>query len=86
MPDPKQVYQRPVFWLKDALNPHDIVHNSYNKATSARYDVFTRFVVMSLVRCLLDFADAEFTRDTNESLPRARSLYMQALDLLTYQS
>jgi hypothetical protein len=83
MPDPKQVYQRPVFWLKNALNPHDIVNNSYDKATTARYDVFTRFVIMSLVRCLLDFADSEFTRDTNESLPRARSLYAQALDLLS---
>ena len=35
-----------------------------------------------LVRCLLEFADAEFTQDTNESLPRARSLYIQALNLL----
>ncbi|MGL5861790.1 MAG: hypothetical protein ACRCY9_11115, partial [Phycicoccus sp.] len=38
--------------------------------------------VHSIVRCLLDFADAEFVQDTNESLPRARSLYLEALDLL----
>ena len=74
-PDPSPTYQRTVFWLAESLNPHDIA--------STRSDVYTRFVVTSLVRCFLEFADAEFTQDTNESLPRARSLYMQALDLLS---
>jgi hypothetical protein len=87
-PDPKLLYRRNVFWLKEPLNPHEIVNNSFidpgNPAnpSGARHDAYTRFVVISLVRCLLDFADAEFTQDTNESLPRARSLYMQALELL----
>lgn len=87
-PDPKLLYRRNVFWLKEPLNPHEIVNNSFidpgNPANpgGARHDAYTRFVVISLVRCLLDFADAEFTHDTNESLPRARSLYMQALELL----
>src|SRR4029453_153965 len=40
------------------------------------------FTLMALIRCLLDFADAEFTRSTSESLPRARALYVTALDLL----
>ncbi|MGA9772842.1 MAG: neuraminidase-like domain-containing protein [Blastocatellia bacterium] len=80
--DPKLLYQRNVYWLKDSLNPHDIVVRSYTNPNTARYDAYTRFVVISLVRCLLDFADTEFTHDTNESLPRARSLYMQALELL----
>ena len=74
MPAPSVTYQRNVFWLNEPLNPHMIV--------STRNDAYTRFVVISLVRCFLEFADAEFTRDTNESLPRARPLYMQALDVL----
>ncbi len=74
-PNPVQTYQRNVFWLKESLNPHVIA--------GGRNDSYTRFVVVSLARCFLEFADAEFTRDSNESLPRARSLYMQALDLLS---
>jgi hypothetical protein len=87
-PDPALLYRRNIFWLKDSLNPHEIVNNSYNDPGSpanprgARHGAYTRFVVISLARCLLDFADAEFASDTNESLPRARSLYMRALDLL----
>ena len=29
---------------------------------------YTRFTLQALVRCLLDYADAEFTRDTGEAL------------------
>ena len=36
----------------------------------------------ALVRCLLGAADKEFTRDTAESVARARVLYTTALDLL----
>jgi hypothetical protein len=87
-PDPKLLYRRNVLWLKEPLNPHEIVNNSFidpgNPAnpSGARHDAYTRYVVISLVRCLLEFADSEFTHDTNESLPRARTLYMQALELL----
>ena len=38
---------------------------------------------MAVVRCVLDFADAEFTRDSDESIPRARALYSTALYLLS---
>ena len=38
--------------------------------------------MISLVRCFEQFADAEFTRDTDESVARARALYQTALDLL----
>ncbi|WP_019501043.1 OmpL47-type beta-barrel domain-containing protein [Pseudanabaena sp. PCC 6802] len=62
-------------WLIQGLNPHDIA--------SKRANVYTRFSLMSLIRCFLDFADSEFTRSTNESLPRARSLYVSALELLS---
>ncbi|MGL5930098.1 MAG: OmpL47-type beta-barrel domain-containing protein, partial [Dermatophilaceae bacterium] len=81
-PNEPLLYERNVFWLAKELNPHEIVDASYQDAASARWDVHTRFVVHSIVRCLLDFADAEFVQDTNESLPRARSLYLEALGLL----
>src|SRR5262249_36483420 len=48
----------------------------------SRQNTYTRFTLLSLVRCLLEYADAEFTRDSAESLPRARTLYMTALELL----
>lgn len=69
-------YSRTDKWMteNDGLNPHDIA--------GKRANAYTRFTLMSLVRCLLDFADAEFTRETIESLPRARSLYLTALSLL----
>ena len=83
-PEPTRelVYERNVFWLTETLNAHDIVDESYQPNASPRYDVHTRFVLLSLVRCLLDFADSEFQQDTNEALPRARALYQQALDLI----
>jgi hypothetical protein len=68
-------YQRnPDNWLRVGLNPHEIV--------AVRAGAYTRFTLMALVRCYLDFADAEFTRDSSESVPRARALYGTALALL----
>jgi hypothetical protein len=67
-------YQRALNWLQDPLNPHEIA--------ATRPNTYTRFTLLSLVRCLLEFADAEFTSDTAESVPRARTLYMTALELL----
>jgi hypothetical protein len=61
-------------WLLDPLDPHRIA--------ATRRNSYTRFTVAQLVRCLLEFADSEFTRDTAESRPRARTLYLTALDLL----
>lgn len=68
------IYQQADDWLRDPLNPHLI-------AATRRYS-YTRFTLLSLVRCLLDYADSEFTQDTSESLARARTLYLTALDLL----
>jgi hypothetical protein len=67
-------YQRTDRWLLDGLDPHGIAQT--------RANAYTCFTVMTVIRCLLDFADAEFTRDTAESLPRARALYLSALELL----
>jgi hypothetical protein len=66
------LFRRPVNWPREGLNPHDVVQDRANS--------LTRFVVISLVRCFEQFADVEFTRDTDESV--ARALYQTALDLL----
>jgi hypothetical protein len=65
---------RPIDWLLDPLDPHGIA--------ATRAGAYSRATLLSLVGCFLDFADAEFTRDTSESLPRARTLYLTALALL----
>jgi hypothetical protein len=61
-------------WLQDPLNPHAIARG--------RRNTYTRFTLLSIIRCILDYADAEFTRDTAESIPMARTLYQTALELL----
>jgi Tc toxin complex TcA C-terminal TcB-binding domain/Bacterial Ig domain len=66
--------QYPDNWLSVGQNPHEIA--------MLRARAYTRFTLMTLVRCYLDFADAEFTRDDVESVARARLLYRTALDLL----
>ena len=60
-------FQRVRNWLSDPLNPHAIAE--------LRTNTYTRFTLLSLIRCILDYADAEFTRDTGESNARARTLY-----------
>src|SRR5262249_55263877 len=61
-------------WLLDPLNPHSIAQT--------RRDTYLRFTKISIIKCLLDYADAEYTTDTSESVPVARELYMTALALL----
>ena len=68
------VFQRADNWLLDPLDPHSIAET--------RENTYTRFTLLSIIRCLLAFADDEFTLDTSESVPQARALYMQALELL----
>jgi len=60
-------------WLLDPFNPHSIA--------ATRTNTYTRYTLMSIIRCLVEFADAEFTRDTAESVPRADILYTTALGL-----
>ncbi len=64
----------PGIWLRTELNPHSFARQ--------RKDAYTRFTILSIVQCLLDYADLEFTLETPESLPRARALYLSALNLL----
>ncbi|MBL7797051.1 MAG: hypothetical protein JNJ90_11210 [Saprospiraceae bacterium] len=67
-------FERLQDWLRDPLNPHAIAAN--------RKGTYERFTLLSVIRCLLDYADTEFTYDSPESLPRAGELYQSALQLL----
>jgi hypothetical protein len=69
------VLEKGPHWLRKLLNPHSIAET--------RPNAYTRYTLMCLVRCFLEFGDSEFTRDTGESIARARSLYTTARDLLT---
>ncbi len=61
-------------WLLDPLNPHTIA--------SSRRNAYTKYTVMNIIQCLYAYADRLFTQDTIETVPMARKLYSQALDLL----
>lgn len=63
-------------WLGDPLNPHWIARS--RKGANERY------ILLSLVRCLIEYAESEFAKDTAESIARARELYLQALQLLDH--
>lgn len=63
-------------WLREGLSPHEF---AVLRTTSNPY---TRFTLMSMARCFIEFADAEFTADTGLSLARARGLYLNARELL----
>lgn len=60
--------------LGDDLNPHFVA--------TKRKNAYMRFTLLSVVRCFLDFADSEFTNETDESISRARTLYLSAVELL----
>jgi hypothetical protein len=72
------ILHRSGHWLsnREQLNPHIIADSRTGS------NPHTRFTLMSLSRCLMEFADSEFTRDTAESLARARELYLTAQRLL----
>ena len=63
----------PAGWT-DALDPFALV--------AARPTPYTRYTLLAIIRCHVDFADAEFTRETDESIAHARILYVTALRLL----
>jgi hypothetical protein len=68
-------FSRAADWLLDPLNPHSIA--------ATRRNTYTRFTLLSIIRCLLEFGDSEYTSDTAETVPRARALYTTALELLS---
>jgi hypothetical protein len=61
-------------WLDDASNPHAIA--------ATRKNTYTRHALLMIIRCLIDYADALFSRDNVTDNTRARELYTQALRLL----
>ena len=61
-------------WLQDTLNPHAIAET--------RTNAYLKYTILLICSCLVDWADAEFSRADAESLPEARELYERALDLL----
>ena len=72
--DTAKGFNRPEEWLQDPLNCHGIA--------SARRNTYSRNILIMIIQCILDYADAEFTYDTVESLPRARMMYETAERLL----
>ncbi|MCK6623783.1 MAG: hypothetical protein DPW09_19265 [Anaerolineae bacterium] len=62
---------RDAHWLRKATNPHIIA--------MTRPNPYTRFVLMSLGQCLVEYADAQYAA---ESLGSARALYLTARALL----
>lgn len=67
-------YNRDTSWYLNPLDPHAIA--------GRRANTYTRYTLLTLVNCLVEYADAEYARDTAESVPRARRLYLEARDLL----
>ena len=67
-------YKRKSNWLLNPLDPHGIA--------ASRSNTYTRFTLISIIRCLLEYANSEFSQDTVESLPKARTLYETALNIL----
>lgn len=67
-------YLRTESWLLDPFNPHAVA--------ALRNNAYTRFVLQQIISCMLDYADSLFATDTAETLPKARTLYLRAQNLL----
>lgn len=72
--DIRSVYAHFGDWLHDPLDAYSIA--------LTRPTALTRFVLLAEIGCFLAYADSEFSRDTAESVPRARTLYINAGRLL----
>lgn len=68
------VFDRPTDWLLDPLNPHLIAQT--------RTNAYTKYTLMNIIQCMTSYGDREFTIDTIETVPNARKLYSEVLDLL----
>lgn len=67
-------FRRTYSWLTEGI---DVFLIGKDRANS-----LTQFTLISIIRCFLAFADDEFTRETNESIPYARRLYLTAQELI----
>jgi hypothetical protein len=68
------VLTRTQHWTRTGLNPHAIA--------ATRPNAHTRYTLMSLADCLIEFGDSQFARDTNEAVAEARAIYMVAREIL----
>lgn len=59
------------------MNPHSIA--------LTRKNTYTKYTILNIIQTLLSFADAEYSFDTIESIPKARELYQTAFDLIEEQ-
>jgi hypothetical protein len=62
-------------WLTADFNPH--------KVAQTRRNIYTRYTIRALSQCLLTYADDQFGQETVESIPLARDLYVEAIELLS---
>ncbi len=67
-------YDRVEEFLTDSSNSHAIA--------ATRENTYTRHILLLIIRCLIDYADALFSRDNVTDNARARELYSRALRLL----
>lgn len=74
VPDVTQLTRNFDNWLLDPLDPH--------KLGRTRKNAYLKFTVRTIVECLLQYADANFTIDTVESNSKAAELYEMAISLL----
>ena len=74
---PPSPLTRPADWLLSDLNPHMIA------ITPGRVNTHLRYTLSTLARCLLDYANAEFTKDTPDTRAHARQLYLEAERVLS---
>jgi Tc toxin complex TcA C-terminal TcB-binding domain len=76
-------YVRDPLWLTTRLNPHIFVQPSMTQsAFEGRKNAYTSYTIQTIVQCLLEYADFEFSNGSPESISEARSLYETAVDLL----
>lgn len=61
------------------LDPFALVDD----VTMPRSTPYTRYILLCLIRCHIEFADVEFARETDESVANARTLYITARRLLS---
>ncbi len=81
---------RKLQWLLGGLDPHLFAAEIFPPETPsppgpgvpARPNAYLRFTLLSLARCLNQYADAQFTDDTSVSRALARDLYELALRVL----
>ena len=76
-------YVRDALWLTTRLNPHIFVQPSASPSGPVgRRNAYTSYTVLTIVQCLLEYADQQFSSGSQESISEARSLYETAVDLL----